>query len=257
MTLTGLRNRIINALGWVIAPVSARLQFAAISELHGKDVLVLGSAPTPALPANAKDMLVICCNGSGANTSRLGLRNPTITVVDNELIDKDVAFSKDVRSDIIKGKVLSGLNLGILVATQSNTSRGGSPELLGGNFDKFLKIRKYTRRNILDEVTGTNLLERDNRVSLCSTGGFAVALSVYLGAKSVTISGFTHLINPNQMHFYDPVSESNIKVLNSRNHSLADSALITLAVINGHKIFTSEADLLPLVQNWGNQGPGW
>ena len=228
--------------------------------LKDADVLILGSSPSPALPDDYRNRLLICCNGSAANVKQLQLDNPVMTVVDYELIDVDVALSKDVRKKIINNKILANLNLGYLIATQSNDAIGGNPELLNSEYSGFLAIDRLTRRKIIDIVTGTNRIERDARLSLCSTGGFAVALSLFLGARSVSIAGFSHLFSGNkhpQMHFYDEVLEDLSKELNTRNHSMADSALISLSVINGYKINTFERDILPLVQNWGNDGPSW
>lgn len=240
---------------WRVNRIKKSLNF-----LRDADVLILGSAPYPVLPNDYRSRLLVCCNGSAANAKQLELSNPVMTVVDYELIDVNVALSKDVRSKIINEKLLANLNLGYLVATQSNSAIGGNPELLNAKYEGYLAIDRLARRKIIDIVTGTNRIERDTRLSLCSTGGFAVAISLFLGARSVSIAGFTHLFSGNkasQMHFYDQISETLSTELNTRNHSMADSALISLLVINGYKIKTLERDILPLVQNWGNEGPSW
>jgi len=243
----------------VSAPFRINSIQKSIKVLKHVDILVLGSAPHPVLPGLAKDMILVCCNGSAANAKRLGLKEPAMTVVDFELIDPKIAFSKNVRSDILKSKILEDLHLGILVATQSNDTAGGSPEILGARYERYISIDRVARRKILDVVSGADKLERDTRVSLCSTGAFAVALSLFLGARSVTLAGFTHVMSSEddvQNHFYDASSKPTGE-LDTRDHSMADSALIALSVINGYKIRTRERDLLPLVQNWGNKGPGW
>ena len=230
----------------------------SIDILKDADILVLGSAPHPVLPKGAEDMLLVCCNGSAANAKQLGMKSPVMTVVDFELIDPVIAFSKSVRSDIIINKILADLDLGILVATQSNSAIGSAPEILNAHFNRYVSIDQFARLKILDIISGTDKLERDVRISLCSTGAFAVAISLFLGARSVHISGFTLVRNVNdnvKMHFYEDseLSEASLE-WDTRNHSMADSALITLSVINGHIIRTHERDLLPLTQNWGNQG---
>lgn len=232
----------------------------SVNFLRDADVLILGSAPCPILPKDYKSRLLVCCNGSAANLKHLQLSNPVMTVVDYELIDADAAFAKDVRSKIINNKLLADINIGFLIATQSNNTIGGKPELLNAKYEGFLAIDRLARRKIIDIVTGTKMMERDARLSLCSTGGFAIAISIFLGARSVSIAGFTHLFSgslDSQPHFYDEISEASTKVLNTRNHSMADSALISLLVINGYTVKTSERDILPLVQNWGNEGPSW
>jgi hypothetical protein len=264
MLLSRISSKISNLIKTLILFFSTKWKINRIRKslilLKDADILILGSSPSPVLPDDYRNRLLICCNGSAANAKLLQLSDPVMTVVDYELIDVDVALSKDVRSKIINNKILANLNLGYLVATQSNNAEGGKPELLNAEYGDFLAIDRLTRRKIIDIVTGTNKIERDARLSLCSTGGFAVALSLFLGARSVSIAGFTHLFSGNkhsQMHFYDQALESLSNVLNTRNHSMADSALISLSVINGYKVNTYERDILPLVQNWGNEGPSW
>lgn len=237
------------------APIGIHMIHESIDVLKHADVLVLGSAPHPVLPEFAGDMLLVCCNGSAANVKRLGIKDPVMTVVDFELIDPNIAFSKISRRDILNNKILAGLHLGILVATQSNPATGGAPEILGAHYDRFVQIGRFARRKIVDVVTGTGKLERDEDFTLCSTGAFAVALSLFLGARSVSMSGFTHMVSPDvdaQMHFYDAPSKASSGEWDTLNHTMADSALIALSIINGHIIRTRERDLLPLVQNWGN-----
>jgi len=257
MIVTKIMRRIGNLVLWLNSSSRTNKIRRSIDSIKGSDVLVLGSAPTPILPESAKDMLLVCCNGSAANVKQLGMKSPVMTVVDFELIDPEIAFSKKVRSDIVKERILADLELGALVGTQSNPAIGGSPEILGAHYDSFISIDKFSRRKIIDIVTGTEKLERDVNLSLCSTGAFAIALSLFLGARSVSISGFTHLMSENggsQMHFYDEISKELSGKLDTRNHSMADSALIVLSVLNGYIIRTRERDLLPLVQNWGNEG---
>lgn len=226
-----------------------------LPKLKNVDVLILGSAPHPNLPKNHESMYLVCCNGSAANAKILNLGSPKMTVVDYELIDPVVSNSKSVRSDITKNELLKDIDLGLLISTQSNHSIGGAPEILKARFSGFFPIQKSARRILINSITGTKMMELDVNTSLCSTGGFAVALSLFLGARSVSISGFTFISSSEEKlatHFY-PTSAKEISTeLNTRNHSLADSALIALAVINGYKIYTLERDLLPLTQNWGN-----
>jgi len=257
MIIAKIIRRIRNLLLWLNSSSSANKIRKSIDSIRDADILVLGSAPNPILPESAKDMLLVCCNGSAANLKQLGMQSPVMTVVDFELIDPEIAYTKKVRSDIVKERILADLQLGTLVGTQSNPAIGGAPEILGAHYDRFISIDKFSRRKILDIVTGTEKLERDVQLTLCSTGAFAIALSLFLGARSVSISGFTHLMSEggsSQMHFYDEASIKLSGKLDTRNHSMADSALIVLSVLNGHTILTREHDLLPLVQNWGNDG---
>jgi len=213
--------------------------------------LVLGAAPNPVLPKNFQEISLICCNGSASNAADLSLQLPVITVVDYELIDDYESKAKDVRSAVIESGRLRGLHLGNLVATQSNDAKGGNPEILQANYSGFFEISRFERRRMIDLLTNTRLLERDRRTSLCSTGAFAVALAFYLGAKSVTLSGFTYFVSSRV------ASGDKIDVINTRSHSMADSILLGLATVNGKIIQSRERDLLPVIQNYGNEGPKW
>lgn len=228
----------------------------SLPSLMGYDVLILGSAPDPKLPKNFESMLLICCNGSAANAKSLNLVKPTITVVDFELIDPIISKKNYTRSDIVEKGLLKNLDIGFLVATQSNNSIGGVPGILNAKLSGFYEIDKFTRRVLIDHITGTKILERNVETSLCSTGGFAIALSIFLGAKSVSISGFTFVNLPSdslETHFYPNSNKETLKIINTRSHTLADAALITLSILNNHKIYSIERDILPLTQNWGNK----
>jgi hypothetical protein len=253
-------NFFVIAINEKILLLKARLRLKKVKKslpsLVGYDVLILGSAPEPKLPKNYESMHLICCNGSAANAKLLNLVKPTITVVDYELVDPIISKKNNTRSDIVAKGLLKNIDLGFLVATQSNHSIGGAPGILNAKLSGFCEIDKFTRRVLIDHITGTKKLERNVNTSLCSTGGFAIALALFLGAKSVSISGFTFVNLPSvnlKTHFYLNSIKETLKVINTRNHTLADAALITLSILNNHKIYTVERDILPLTQNWGNK----
>ena len=59
-----------------------------------------------------------------------------MTIVDNELIDESIAYSKPSRSVIVKKPILKDLELGNLICVQSNHSRGSKPDILKANMKK-------------------------------------------------------------------------------------------------------------------------
>lgn len=249
-----------------------KLKSPIYDSICGKDCFVLGSAPEPDLSLFDDEMALVTANGSAGNANALGLPSPTMTVIDFELLDENkLDENKTEKSQLIarNRKLLNGLNLGILIAAQSNNNQGGNPDILQAKYNHFVELIKLERKTIVHQVSGSKLLE-NNVHGLTSTGAFAIALCVYLGARSVTFAGFS-LFRSKQSkvtpHFFNKldvqtkvstITDKNIEFdYDSRNHSLADSALISQLVLNGHCILNSHKDFLPLLQNWGSEPPSW
>ena len=234
--------------------------------IRGKDCFVLGSAPNPDLSLFREDMVIVAVNGSAANAKHLGLPSPSMTVIDFELLDVNKLSCSEARK--VSCEILKDLNLGMLIAVQSNNSQGGSPHILQAKYEDFFELLKLDRKRIVQHVSGTNLLE-NNVHGLTSTGGFAIAFSAYLGAKSITFSGFSLSCSKKDKeppHFYQSLGiatniQQNYDIpefdYDSRSHSLADSALISQMVLKGYPIFSTSKDFLPLLQNWGSNPPKW
>jgi len=229
-----------------------------IDLLRNKDVFILGSAPNPDLSSYSKKKILVTCNGSAANAKKLNLSEPILTIVDNELLDKKIVKKKQSRKSIIKGELLKSLNLGSIISVQSNHSQGSDVSLLQAQYNNFYKISKESRIEIIDKVTKTNLLER-NMDGVISTGAFAFILSFFLGAKSVTFSGFRLYQNSETLeHFYKFNEKKKNLIIKNKNkifpkaHSLADSIVVSILKLQGYKIYTNETDFLHLINNWGN-----
>ena len=229
-----------------------------INLLRNKDVFILGSAPNPDLSGYSKKKILITCNGSAANAKKLKMGQPLITIVDNELLDKDIVRKKESRKSIINGELLKSLNLGTIISVQSNHSQGSDVSLLQSKYSNFYQINKQSRLEIIDYVTNTNLLER-NMDGVISTGAFAFILSFFLGAKSVSFSGFRIYQKSNTLeHFYKFTEKKRNIFIKKKNiqspkaHSLADSAVISILKLRGYKIKTDEIEFLHLLNNWGN-----
>ena len=108
-----------------------------IKLLRNKDVFILGSAPNPDLSSYSKKKILITCNGSAANAKKLKMGQPLITIVDNELLDKDIIKKKESRKSIINGGLLKSLNLGSIISVQSNHSKGSDVSLLQSKYSNF------------------------------------------------------------------------------------------------------------------------
>lgn len=235
--------------------------------LSGKRCYVLGSAPEVDLSGYMEGDVVVSVNGSALNAKRLGLPEPRVTVVDFELLDPIVNQEKFSRSVIIKEEMLKGLDLGLLLSTQSNSSIGGDPNCLQARFEAHFQLYKEDCMKIVHNVTQTRNLEKTLQ-GLLSRGGMAIALCAYGGAKEIFFSGFSLFKDPKFDHppyfhaadFYNQNSLDSISWqlesynrydLDTRNHSLADCILIGQLVLAGINIQTSSKDFAPLLSNWG------
>lgn len=242
----------------ISASIKPEIVRSRITCLRNQDVLVIGSGPNPDLSWIQDDYKLVTCNGSAANAKKLGLPEPILTVINSELISPETSLSKPGRVEIIQNSMLSNLNLGILFVGQSNGRKGGEPEILKCNYDDLFRFNEYEIRYIFDKASHIKLLNRKPHLSLCSTGAMAIASAVFLGARSIKIAGFSFLksTSNSKTHFYEIRQESNTSdaSLNTRNHSAADSLLISALAVRGVKVETREPEILQLVQNWGNQG---
>jgi hypothetical protein len=273
MIIKKLKNALFlrskTALTRLAAPIGEKKAKYHIGNfLKCQDCLLIGSAPNPDLSLYKNGMSIVTVNGSAANAKNLGLPPPKLTVIDYELIDPECFNEKESRRVIIENKLLKGLDLGTLISVQSNNSKGGSPSVLEANFNRYESINKAIARKIIHNVSDTKILNNDVH-GLLSQGGMAIALCFWLGARSVTISGFSLFKKHNskiEPHFYSdlPVSlagnynwrsgdcEKDALLLDTRPHSLADCSLITQLVLRGFDVRTSEQDFLPLIRNWGS-----
>ncbi len=219
--------------------------------LNQKKIILVGSGPNlDKTIFNNKNDIIVSCNASASNVNKLNLGEVKLTIVDNELIDKKIAFEKDVRSNIIKNDVLKDINLGHLISVQSNHSKNIDHKLLKANITSFTKVDKNMRKIIIDSVLGTSIVDKDNN-SLISTGVFSICLCLYFGARQVIFSGFT-LFKQEKDHFYDePKNQNEDSELLTRSHSLADSVTIGMLKMKGFNIEARDRDFYPLMNNWG------
>ena len=220
--------------------------------IKNKKVLLLGSGPNISVSSeDLRKYIFVCCNGSAHSLSKINKNiDPYLTIIDNELIDKSVAYTKDSRSQIIKNKILKNLQLGNLISVQSNNSKSSDPKIIEAMYKSYTHINKNLRKIIINNVVKTSFLENDDD-SLISTGIFAASFCFFLGASEVKFTGFS-LWNKSKDYYYsDDSSSLNVKQT-IRNHSLADSLYICLLKTKKYNINTLDKDFLPLMSNWGN-----
>ncbi len=246
-----------NNLKYIIKKLLFKSQIPILKKkfnfMKDKKVLVLGSGPNVKISENKlENYIIVCCNGSAGYLKKNNLNiSPYLTIIDNELIDKDIVYEKDVRNQIIKKKLLKDMNLGNLISVQSNNSKNSDPKILEAKFNTFTLINKNFRRIIVNNLVNTNFIEKDDQ-SLLSTGVFSICLCFLLGASRVEFTGFSFW-KKNIDYFYSEVNNSSQSSENIRNHSLADSFFISLLKIKKFNLFTEDQDYLPFMTNWGDK----
>jgi hypothetical protein len=251
-----------------------RLSLLKSSTLHDlsklikdKDCFVLGSSPSPSLERFDNNMSLVCVNGSAMIADKLNMPPPVMTVVDFELLDVNINRSKPVRSKIIQNELLRDLDLGFIVSSQSNASPGGHPDELKANYSGFVSLYKSDCRKIIHQATGVSNLENDVH-GLLSRGLFSIGLCAWLGASSITFSGFSlkrKNINESPYFYGDVINNvaipdvryKSIEGWDTRAHTMADCQLLGQLSLNGHKIYSDSEDFIPLLQNWGHAPPDW
>ena len=253
------------------APYPLETLRKSLEPLHAliadQDLFALGSSPHSSSSLFRPHMKVVSCNASARNAMILGLPAPVLTILDNEVLDPQVHLRKPGRSSIVAQGLLRNLSLGQLVSVQSNRSLGGDPALLEANWESHTRLTRSQRTLIVQRATGMAELDSTNW-SMVSTGAFTIALGFLLGARSVVFSGFSlyqarGLQDP--PHFYDSVAQDSAEesmarmrhVTTSRNHSMADAALVACLAVRGLEVDTEDPDFFALVRNWGDSRPPW
>ena len=227
---------------------------------ESKNVYIVGSAPNIDHSAFTKSMSIVCVNGSLANLDHSMRTMCRVLVVDNELLNPATRRIKHNRG-VVDMIYNSGLHVELVISSPSNNDLGGSVATLGVSCERELRLTRVMRRNIVRYATNDHLVE-SGFASLLSTGGFAIALSRFLGAASITLAGFglyQGLDEEDAPHFYaEQEIETTIKTeiksastSTGRNHSLADIYLITRLVILGMPIHSSILSYKPFLSNWG------
>ena len=222
--------------------------------IKNQEVMIIGSSPFSDFRRYKEGMIIVNLNGSVARNKSYGLPSPVITFLDFEIVDQATQIEKKNRKEIIQNSLLLGVNLGYVILTQSNSSRGGDLQEITNDFKQVIKISKKLRRWIV-LFASRNLLLEKKRDGLLSTGGFALSFISLLSPKLIYLSGFSlykDLESDDPPHFYDVGEKLDAsKLEGTRSHSLADSLLISILALRGLIIITDDRDIKPLISNWG------
>lgn len=234
-----------------------RARHAVANHVRGRRVLVLGSAPEPALPDPGDYDVLVCVNASGDIARRRLQRSADVTVLDREMTTLNQSGEKRYAAF----ELLRGLDLGLLVTIGSNGSslnRASLDELRHG---RHVDINRRAARRAVRYVTLNRSLNRG--MSSFTSTGFSTMALVALGSPStIWVAGFRLFVpagSHGTPHDYpmpkiDAKSPYDQTRSDSRKHSAADATLLGSLVLSGQDVRSRELELAPLLQNWGSRG---
>lgn len=234
-----------------------RVRLAVGRHVRGMRVLVLGSAPQPALPDSDDYDVLVCVNASGDVARRRLHRSADVTVMDREMTTRNKSGDKRYAAF----ELVRGLDLGLLVTIASNGANlncESLDELLhGGHVD----ITRRQAGRALRHATSNLSLNRGVD-SLTSTGFSAMALVALSDPSVIWLAGFRLFVpagSHGTPHDYpmpkiDAESPYGQTRPDSRKHSAADATLLGSLVLSGRDVRSRELELAPLLQNWGSRG---
>lgn len=191
------------------------------------DVLVLGSAPVPELPAQWPETSgLVCVNASQSATAILGLGDPDVVVLRRSIF-WDRPMDNEART-MLAGKAAGAVVF--LGADESEVHLAGRLSALGYGFGAIVNLQRWQRDRLLVRTTGGFLPMLRIRNGI-SSGLLAVGLAFELGADRVTMAGFSFTQDG---HAY---STDMLK----RKHVEADHEAVRLMRSNGLALFASSA----------------
>jgi len=221
--------------------------------IAGQDIMIVGSSPFSDFRRYQDNMTIINLNGSAGRNKISNIPGPAITFLDYEYVDPKALREKENRRIVWDKHILAGANLGFVILTQSNSSKGGNLGDLTDDFEAVINLSKRWRRWLVLLASRNSSLEK-KRAGYLSTGGLALAFVSLFSPSSIYLTGFSFFkdyaadVAP---HFYDNEDTYARELEDTRSHSLADSLLISTLTLRGLRIVSDDKDLKPLLSNWG------
>ena len=259
MSIAEVAGRRARTLVTVLKNDSAvrRVSHAVADHVRGRRVLVLGSAPEPALPDPGDYDVVACVNASGDVARRRLQRSADVTVIDREM----TTLSQPGEKRNTAFELLRGLSLGLLVTIASNDSGLNRASLDELRHDRHVDLNKRATRQAVRRSTLNPSLNRGIDC-LTSTGFSTMAIVALGGPATIWLAGFRLFVpagSHGTPHDY-PMPRIDVRSPyeqtrpDSRKHSAADATLLGSLVLSGRDVRSHELELAPLLQNWGSRG---
>lgn len=152
--------------------------------LSSQRCLIIGAAPQYKLVPHDR---VVCVNASGWSAKRMGIEKPDLTVMS--------AFTLKGKTSVQMSSIaaLSGLSTRTLLLVDHKISVAAARKVLidvGYLFDQLLTISPLNRAEIFNQVCREPVPSGDHNARP-STGMFAAAISIWAGAESTALTGFS------------------------------------------------------------------
>jgi hypothetical protein len=188
-----------------------------LRELNGKDCIIFGSAPAPKLGSKGyRGEKIVCCNGSSFSLKRLFGLEPDFSFIHGHVLTRDNPADEDVRS------VLAQVgNVGRVVFLDQLMLYPHEPGVLGAKAPATVSFAWDDRYHLFARMIGYAAPKFD-----ISTGAFSVAATLFAGAKSVRLVGFS----------FDQKGHSYNNNGRYRNHVSSDAALYVLLSLHGYSL---------------------
>lgn len=190
------------------------------ADLKGKDCIVFGSAPNPSFGEEGyKDEPIVSCNGSAVTLyNQFGLA-PDFSFLHGHVLDRDNEADEDIRSAMSH---VPKLGKTVIFAPHASPL---SMQLLEDKTDNTLIFDSGYQIALMRELLGSSFPRLD-----LSTGAMAVACTLFAGARSVKLVGFSferkgHSYNAKNLH---------------RNHITSDAALYALLILARYRITSTD-----------------
>ena len=148
---------------------------------------MIGSAPNVVAPRSMPGDHCIGVNGSPYAAKRLGLADPTLTVI--------CGYTTALRSAKSRATVpiWKGLRTGEVVFVDTGDSEEHARSVLDGagfQYDRFTKVSKHERAAIMGAVCGIEFGLGDHN-ERASNGVFAATLAAWCEAREIVMCGFS------------------------------------------------------------------
>jgi hypothetical protein len=198
------------------------------NQIGGRDCIVIGSAPTPVVPAMS-DPFVLCVNGSVFSANEYWGRNPDLTYLCGAIFNEADAYATRTK-DTLRGRSIGD----VLIARHA--FKKALPMLAdeGISHGNSFPLSKYDKRIILGESIGYFLLGGYRCNSNVSNGLFMVGMALWGGASRVVFSG----ISFGNQHAYSAGTS-----LSQRGHLHEDQRFLEVTVERNLPVFTTSDEI--------------
>lgn len=199
-----------------------------VSEVAGRDCIVIGSAPDPVVP-NIKDAYVLCVNGSVHSAYRYISAKPHLTYL-NGAIFKNTDDYSNATISVLREKHLGDL----LISKYTADLCLQKLDEIQATYGRAFVLSRFDKRVIMGQALGYTSLGRYRHKANVSNGLFMASVALWAKAASVTLVGFSF----NNRHEYSKNAE-----LSKRGHVEEDCRFLELMVSGRFPVLTTSQEI--------------